>query len=355
MAKGKFMAMGVSGLLMLGGGGVVALLAVGGGVYFWATSATHTALHTTYETHEVDFPVPFPLSDEELAELRAEKIAAMGEGEEAEGAEGEDPVDPLEGVDLKALAMERAKERGRHYATGRYLCIDCHGEDFAGGEMINDPAMGMVLGPNLTPGSRVADFTPADWDRAVRHGVNGDGLGTLMPIGDFKKMSDRELSDIIVWANSLPASDAVVPRPQMGPVGTMLIATGNLKPEVSTVEDHHAPHEALPPKEEVNVEFGAHLAQVCVGCHGEALDGGPIPIGPPDWPPASNLTTHAEGLEGWTLEQFVSTMRTGKRADGSEVLAPMTMITPYANEMTDLELEAIWVYLQSVPAKPTGT
>jgi hypothetical protein len=28
---------------------------------------------------------------------------------------------------------------------------------------------------------------------------------------------------------------------------------------------------------------------------------------------------------------------------------------PYARKMTDTELRALWAYLQSVPAQPTGT
>lgn len=202
--------------------GVVSLL---GGMAL-ARSTAHTALHTPYTTHEVDFPAPFPLTAQEVDELRVERAAELG-------AEGED--DPLAGVDLDAVAHERAAVRGEHYAKV-YLCTDCHGTDLAGGVMIDDAAMGTVLGPNVTPGSRTRDFTVADWDRAVRHGVNADGLGTLMPINDFAHMTDRELSDLIVYLRILPPSDAGQPRPQMGPVGTVLLATGGMVLEASLMD-----------------------------------------------------------------------------------------------------------------------
>lgn len=357
MSKAGKVAAGAGGMLLMGGGGlvVVALLAVGG-VYFWATGAAHAALHTEFEAHEIDFPVPFPLSDEEVAELKAEKAGAAGDEAEGEGeapAEGEEAPDPLAGVDLEALALERAIERGKHYANGRYLCVECHGKDLAGGIMIDDGAMGLIQGPNITKGGRTKDYTPAKWDQAVRHGINKDGLGTFMPIGDFKRMSDRELSDIVAYVESLPPSDAEQPRPELGPLSTMLLATGNLVPEVNGV-DHFAAHEVQPPAEGVTPEFGKHLAQVCVGCHRDTLNGGPIAIGPPDWPPAGNLTMHEDGLAGWSADDFRNAMRSGKRPDGTEFAPPMTLMTPYANEMTDTELDAMFAFLQSMPPTPTG-
>ena len=48
--------------------------------------------------------------------------------------------------------------------------------------MIDDPAIGHILGPNLTTGTggRTAGFRPADWDRIVRHGVKPGGVPALM-------------------------------------------------------------------------------------------------------------------------------------------------------------------------------
>jgi mono/diheme cytochrome c family protein len=355
MGKAGKAAAGIGGMLLMGGLGLGALVLVGlGGTYWWASGKAHAALHTPYETHDVDFPVPFPLTDEEVEELRAEKLAAMGEA--AEAADGEEAPDPLEGVDLEALAMERAVERGRHYMEGRYMCIACHGKDLAGGVMVDDGAIGTILGPNITPGGKPASYdSVADWDRAVRHGVNKDGLGTMMPIGDYELMSDRELSDIIAYARSVPASDAEVPRPTFGPIGTMLVATGKLTPEVALVEDHHAAHERMPPAEGIDPTFGKHLTQVCVGCHRSGLEGGPMPFGPPDWPHAANLTPHEQGLKGWTADDFISTMRTAKRPDGTPLKVPMSEFTAFAEEMTDDELKAMFAYLASVPAKPTAT
>ena len=43
-------------------------------------------------------------------------------------------------------------------------------------------------------------------------------------------------------------------------------------------------------------------------------------------------------------------MTTGVRPDGSEVRVPMSLRMPYAKDMTEVELQAMWAYLQSLTA-----
>ncbi|HUF76462.1 MAG TPA: c-type cytochrome [Longimicrobiales bacterium] len=291
----------------------------------------HGIFSQTVVTHRVDFPVPYPLAPEELAALEA----------------GQDP---------EAVALERAIERGRHLVGSRYVCGDCHGESYGGGVMVDDPMVGTALGPNLTRGrgTRVSGYTPADWDRAVRHGVLPDGTPSVMPSGDFLLMSDQELSDVIAYIGSLPPVDNEVPAKRLGPLGNMLVATGQLPVAAMLMDSHDEPHAELPPATEVSLEFGRHMAGVCTGCHGPDFSGGPIVGGDPSWAPARNITLHPEGLAGWTYEDFETALREGKRPDGTALAEPMTFVTPYAANMTDVEMRALWTYLQSVPALPTG-
>jgi hypothetical protein len=64
----------------------------------------------------------------------------------------------------------------------------------------------------------------------------------------------------------------------------------------------------------------------------------------------ANLTPDADtGLGSWTARDFKATFRTGKRMGrGREVLPPMPI--PVYNNFTDADLEAIFAYLQTVPA-----
>jgi mono/diheme cytochrome c family protein len=313
--------------------GVLAFVLVlaAGGAYAWASRASDKALSRTFTVHQVDFPIPFPLTEDEIVEAG---------------------LTPEEASDS---ALERALERGRHLIEARYACNECHGADFSGGVMVDDPMIGTLLGPNLTlgEGSRTTEYGPADWDRIVRHGVRPDGTPATMPSEDFQRMSDEELSDIVAYIRSQPPVDNAIPPVSLGPLGKILVATGQLPLSADRIPSHEAPHTLFPPTAEVSAEFGAHLAGICSGCHGEDLSGGPIAGGDPSWVPARNLTPHEDGLAGWTYEQFVRAMREGVRPDGTPLQAPMTLVASYAQNMTDVELQALWAYLQSVPAVPS--
>jgi mono/diheme cytochrome c family protein len=242
-------------------------------------------------------------------------------------------------------------ERGRHLVESRFACTECHGQNFGGGVMIDAPVLGRLLGPNITtgPGTKTATYQAADWDRIVRHGVRPDGTPSAMPAQDFELMSDQELSDIVTYIRTVPPVDSTVPPISLGPLGKFLIATGNLPLAADLIKDHTAAHKTLPPPTEATVAFGKHMASVCSGCHQANFAGGPIPGGDPAWPPAKNLTPHPDALGGWTLEHFKAALRTGKRPDNVEIKPPMNAIIPYANKMTDVEIEALYKYLQSLP------
>lgn len=313
-AAGVVGGLGLTGVLV---GGVV----VGAGAV-WVKVVADAALTRTYETHAVDFPVPFPLEEAELAELGA-------------------------GVDPVATAEERAIERGRHLVEARYACGQCHGHDFGGSKMIDDPLIGRMFAPNLTtgPGSRTLAYTPTDWDRMVRHGVKPDGMATVMPSEDFAAMTDRELSDIVTYVRSLPPVDAQIARLSYGPLGLALIATGQIQLSAAVHPDHHASHAVLPPAEAPDAAFGKHIAQACSGCHRSDFTGGPIVGGDPSWPPAGDLTALGE----WTYADFVTALREGRRPDGTALRSPMAEMQKMAANMSETELRAMWAFLQTLP------
>ena len=63
----------------------------------------------------------------------------------------------------------------------------------------------------------------------------------------------------------------------------------------------------------------------------------------------ANLTPDGTGLGGWSAKQFADTMRTGKHLGvGREILPPMPI--PAYRNFNDADLDAIFAYLQSIPA-----
>ena len=96
-------------------------------------------------------------------------------------------------------------------------------------------------------------------------------------------------------------------------------------------------------------EYGEYLGFICSLCHGENLSGGPVPGDEPDAPEAPNLTPGG-ALVNWNQAQFVSTLRGGVTPSG-KVLDSEFMPWLYFTKMTDDELNAIWLYLESLPAR----
>ena len=92
---------------------------------------------------------------------------------------------------------------------------------------------------------------------------------------------------------------------------------------------------------------------MCSGCHLEDLSGGKVPGGDPSWPAASNLTPAAGALGDWSYDEFVTAMREGVRPDGRALVTPMDAVIGYTSNMTETEIQALWAYLRSIPAKPT--
>jgi cytochrome c553 len=243
-----------------------------------------------------------------------------------------------------------AAERGRHLAQTRG-CLDCHGADFAGHVVIDNPAMGLTAGPNLTRGrgGLPPQFGPEDWVRAIRHGVGHDGRPlVLMPSAEFAHMSDDDVGAIIAYLESVPKVDRDSIPVRLGPVARALLVANKMPLAAEVVDHAHVEPAQIAPAP--TAEYGRYLAVGCTGCHGPNFSGGKIAAGPPDWPPARNLTP-AGDLGKWTEADFIRTLRTARRPDGME-LSP---VMPRAfGQLDDTELRALWAYLHMLPGVPTG-
>lgn len=256
-------------------------------------------------------------------------------------------------VPIPADADSIAEGKRLYLARG---CGDCHSPNGAGTLMIDDPLIGELHGANLTagPGGIGDTYTDADWVRAIRHGIGADGKPLLvMPSQEFYTLNDRDLGVIIAYLKSLPAVEREVPAPVLGPLGRVLFVTGQIPLLPAELIDHEAPR-PVAVEAAATVEYGAYVAQSCIGCHGAGLSGGPMPGLPPNPPYPANLTPDpTTGLGNWTEADFVQALRQGQRPDGT-ILDPVAMPWPNFGQMTDTELSALWLYLQSMPAKPYG-
>jgi len=245
-------------------------------------------------------------------------------------------------------------DHGRHTAVIRG-CVDCHGDDLGGKVFLEDPAFGRLIASNLTAGrGGIGErYTVEDYDRAIRHGVGPDGKALLfMPSHEFNRMSDDDTAALIAYLRSVEPVDSDLPTSRVGPLARALYLKGDLPLLPAELIDH-GDLTRNAPERGPTAAYGGYLATGCIGCHGDGLSGGAIPGVPPDWPAASNITPHADGLARWTEAGFLTALRTGRTPDGRQLREPY-MPWPLYAQMTDDEIRALWAYLQTVEPRPSG-
>lgn len=258
---------------------------------------------------------------------------------------------PVEAISIPTDQASIA--RGEHVAT-IHICQHCHMDNFSG-QSESVPAMVTLSVPNLTSGAGGvgATNTDEDWVRAIRHGVGHDGRGlVLMPSATWYYLSDNDLADLIAFLKSLPPVDNEMPKTDLGPLGRVMLTLGQLPPEIIpnvTVIDHYSPR-PYAPKPGPTVEYGEYLARTCALCHGSNFNGQTLRVGGNTYI-ALNLTRGGE-VGYWTEEQFITTLRTGVAPSGHHLVDFMPW--KYLGQMTDDEMKAVWMYLQSLPPLPQG-
>lgn len=239
--------------------------------------------------------------------------------------------------------------RGEHLVTSVTICAHCHGPDLGGQIMADNPVL-RVAAPNLTSGhgGLGATLSDADIERAVRHGIRPDGTPLLvMPADAYASLSDADLAAIIAYLRSRPAVHREVPSSRLTLMGRMLLVSGKVD-EIPAERIRPAAGLAETPLEPL--ALGSYLTEVagCSFCHQRDFGGRSVPIGPPGSPviPAINRLA----LAGWSERDFATALRTGRRPDGRELVKFMPW--KYFAGMTDAEVHAIWIYLQTRPAAP---
>lgn len=245
-------------------------------------------------------------------------------------------------------------EYGKHRVET--LCAGCHGPDLSGLENWFDGGpMGTIDSANLTTGEGGLgdDFTTEDFVRAVRHGIDQEGKPNFMiAVGSTSYLSDEDLASIIAYVRTVPPVDHVLAGKKFTPLAKILLAAGIL-PNVPVEEVTHEVHVSAPERG-ASVEYGEYMVNIndCRICHGPELNGGPFPD-PTITFISPNLTSGGE-LAFWTEEDFINTIRTGVKPNGHGLNPKLMPWEEYRN-LHDYELQAIWLYLQSLPNLPQNT
>jgi alcohol dehydrogenase (quinone), cytochrome c subunit len=259
-------------------------------------------------------------------------------------------------------------------SAGEYLarignCIACHsvadGAPYAGGLKMAVPDYGHIYSTNITPDPEtgIGKYTFEDFDAAMRRGVAKDGhrLFPAMPYPSYAKLSADDMRALydyfmkevkpVKQANQPEQIDAWInPRRLMG--------LWNL---VNLDDD---PFEK-DPKQSDAWNRGAYLTEGlghCGACHtprgmlfaekgmdssdDDFLAGAPLD----HWSAPSLNQDINSGLGRWSEADIAQFMKTGKNKFGSAFGTMVEVVNNSTQYMTDADLNAMAVYLKSLPA-----
>jgi alcohol dehydrogenase (quinone), cytochrome c subunit len=270
-----------------------------------------------------------------------------------------------------------ATERGRYLAVAAD-CTACHtapgGKPFAGGLAIDSP-LGAIFSTNITPDpeSGIGKFTLDDFDRAVRHGIDDEGvtLYPAMPYPSYALMSDADIAALYAYfmhgvepAASTEHANAIPwPLSIRWPVAIWR----KLFAPSPNARAFNASRYADPV-----VARGAYLVQGpghCGSCHTpramtlqeKALDdsstsylAGGQQIG--GWVAVNLRGNVGDGLGSWSKQDIVATLRTARNMQQSVIGAPMSEVVVHSTQnLNEADLQAIAAYLKTLAASPGDT
>jgi mono/diheme cytochrome c family protein len=268
-------------------------------------------------------------------------------------------------------------ERGSYLVNSVMFCGTCHtprvGDTWLGGERadaylagggtFDDPEAGFLISsPNITPDptTGIGAWTDDEILRAIRDGVHRDGslLRPPMPFYMYDVLSDEDGRAVVAYLRSVPPIKNAVPRTVKFPF--------MLKVAMAFGMIHHAPvSNVQAPKPSDRQAHGGYLSRLglCSDCHsmtdrgpdvkGNLLGGSSTPLAERQYGKvwARNLTPDRDtGLGKYTAEQIKAALRSGKRLDGKPMAPPMSLVLPHISTWSDDDLDALIVYLRSVPA-----
>ena len=255
-------------------------------------------------------------------------------------------------------------ERGRYLAAAGD-CAACHttagGAAYAGGRPLETP-FGTVLSANLTPDATgLKNWNADQFYRAMHEGIspNGDHLYPAFPYNYFTRMPRADTDALFAYLQSLPP---VANKPDRN----QLPFPFNIRALMSVWNLLYLDKATFAPDATRSAQWnrGAYLVEGpghCAACHtpktilggpqkGRDFQGGAFGT----WF-APDLTPNGRtGLGGWTRDETVAFLKTGRNAHASASGEMGLVVQDSTSRLADDDLQAIVAYLADRAASPAA-
>ena len=271
------------------------------------------------------------------------------------------------------LAAASADAQGVQMSRGEYVarlanCVACHstpdGAPFAGGLKMNVPMLGNIYTTNITPDKEtgIGNYSYEDFEKAMRDGIAKDGhhLYPAMPYPSYAKMSDEDIHALYdFFMNEVkPVNQANKPDEIEG--------WKNVRWALGIWNMLFLDDKAYANKSDKDAAWnrGAYLVQGaghCGACHSprglmfqeKGLDEGDPAFlaGAPldNWSSPSLNGDVNSGLGRWSEQDIVDFLKNGRNPHGTAFGTMVEVVNNSTSYMTDDDLQAIAVYLKSLP------
>lgn len=258
-------------------------------------------------------------------------------------------------------------------ARGKYLaragdCVSCHtapvgGQPLAGGRAIPTP-FGTIYTPNITPdkATGIGNWSRDDFFKAMHEGIDAEGnyLYPAFPFTSFTHVTRQDVDAIYAWLQTVqPVRQKNQPpklsfpynmRSLMAVWRMLYFDAGTYRPNAN---------------KSATWNRGAYLVKGlghCSACHtprnwlgatddDRALAGGMIPE--QAWYAPNLGTAKGNGLAGWSQQDLVDFLHTGRSAKGIAYGPMAEVVHSSLQYLTRADVEAMATYLLDRPSQAT--
>ena len=216
-------------------------------------------------------------------------------------------------------------------------CTGCHGSNFQGSNLTDDPADRAMYAPNVT--LLLAKYSDGELDKLLRQGTPRDSREFwFMPVESYQFLSDADVAAVIAYLRTLKPAGKALPAFQKNRAFEKDIAAGLIGNAQAQIAKYRSDQPAdMGPQH----AWGRYLAETtCTQCHNNALQG---------W---EGFTPDLDIAGAYTAAELETLLTTGKGKSSPDLGMMTRMGRDHFPHCTAGDRQAVIAYVQARANRP---